>query len=141
MVTNADLDAVFAAVRAENATSQYDVNDDQLVNESDLDFLLREIVQTSHGDVDLDGRVAFNDFLFLSSNYERQVTSRADGDLNGDGLVDFTDFLLLSADFGEGNPHSGSGGDAQESEDHFIDGPDERNIRDGTPDGNTFFDE
>lgn len=51
------------------------------------------------GDINLDGRVAFDDFLILSNHYGKPG-SWADGDLDGSGLVDFADFLMLSGNFG-----------------------------------------
>ena len=52
------------------------------------------------GDVNLDGRVGFDDFLILSGNYGETNATRAQGDLDGDGTVGFSDFLQLSANFG-----------------------------------------
>lgn len=52
------------------------------------------------GDFDLNGEVAFNDFLLLSSNFGMSVSRYEDGDTNCDGSVDFSDFLALSGNFG-----------------------------------------
>lgn len=49
-------------------------------------------------DIDLDGEVAFGDFLVLSRNFG-QKSDLAGGDLNGNGSVDFGDYLLLSQGF------------------------------------------
>ena len=51
------------------------------------------------GDLDLDGQVAFSDFLILSSNFG-EAGGYVDGDINCSGAVDFADFLALSANFG-----------------------------------------
>lgn len=54
-----------------------------------------------NGDLDLDGEVAFADFLVLSNNFGgSEFASWTDGDLDGDGKVAFSDFLVLSDNFG-----------------------------------------
>lgn len=53
------------------------------------------------GDTDADGMVGMSDFLAVSRNFGKQVTSREEGDLNGDGIVEFSDFLILTRNFGQ----------------------------------------
>ena len=53
------------------------------------------------GDLDLDGTVAFADFLTLSANFGNNDVAWEDGDLNDDGSVSLADFLILSANFGK----------------------------------------
>ena len=55
------------------------------------------------GDLDLDGTVAFADFLILSSNFgsSDQGGVYTNGDIDLDGTVAFADFLALSANFGQ----------------------------------------
>ena len=52
-------------------------------------------------DINLDGKVAFDDFLILAENFAKQNATRDEGDLNGDQTVDFLDFLVLANDFGK----------------------------------------
>ena len=59
-----------------------------------------ELTPALLGDADLDGEVAFADFLRLSANFG-EVGSWIDGDFDGDGEVTFPDFLQLSGNFGE----------------------------------------
>ena len=59
-----------------------------------------EFPVTWPGDADRDVNVDFDDFLKLSSNFNRTDMVWADGDFNGDGVVEFADFLLLSKHFG-----------------------------------------
>ena len=47
----------------------------------------------------LDGNVAFDDFLALSAQFGSEG-GWGEGDFDGSGQVDFDDFLLLSAFFG-----------------------------------------
>ena len=53
------------------------------------------------GDADADRRVAFSDFLILSSNFGLTGKRFSDGDLDGDGQVQFADFLILANNFGK----------------------------------------
>lgn len=55
------------------------------------------------GDADLDGTVAFSDFLLLSSAFGGEG-DWANGDFDGDGMTGFPDFLLLSSNFGRTEP-------------------------------------
>ena len=96
-----DIDAVYAAVAAGSKDPIYDVNNDELVNDDDATYLVEEILQTRHGDADLNGRVDFLDFLALSRHYgKQQNTSWSEGDFDGNQEISFEDFLLLSANFG-----------------------------------------
>ena len=53
------------------------------------------------GDANLDGVVAFADFLILAENFGiSQGADFRDGDFDEDGDVDFTDFLMLAENFG-----------------------------------------
>ena len=48
---------------------------------------------------DLNGEVAFNDFLAVANNFD-QPAGWAGGDFDGNGMTDFQDFLLLANNFG-----------------------------------------
>ena len=72
-----------------------------IVDEHDLEHWVSVIAKTRFGDLDLDGRVDFGDFLTLSANFGTSDVRYSDGDLNGDQRIDFADFLLLSANFGK----------------------------------------
>ena len=52
------------------------------------------------GDTNGDGKVDFEDFLNLSSNFGSTDAERHEGDLNDDQAVNFDDFLILSGRFG-----------------------------------------
>jgi len=96
-----DIDAVYAAVAAGSEDPVYDLNQDELVDDDDATYLVEEILQTRHGDADLNGRVDFLDFLALSRHYgKQQNTSWSEGDFDGNQEISFEDFLLLSANFG-----------------------------------------
>ena len=80
-----------------------DLNGDGDVNSQDVDHWLSEFANTKRGDLDLNGRVDFADFLKLSGSYGLLTARHRDGDLTGDEWVDFDDFLILSANFGFDN--------------------------------------
>ena len=79
---------------------QFDFDENGVVGSPDLDVLITEIFGTHFGDVDLNGEVAFDDFLVVSVNFGQQVDGWAQGDFDCDGVVSFADFLQLSVNFG-----------------------------------------
>ena len=107
-----ELDAFYGvgpSPRPFNVYPFLDCNLDGVVTDADLlcgtrtgtiDPLLRELGIVK-GDIDLDGSVAFPDFLTLSANFGVEVQSYLDGDLDGSGDVAFADFLILSENFGQ----------------------------------------
>ncbi len=73
--------------------------------DGDLDAIIGDDVWLNGsvpGDLDLDGEVAFPDFLVLSNNFDREVDSFREGDVDGNGRVEFGDFVILVANFREG---------------------------------------
>lgn len=87
-----------------------DCNGDGIVDQQDVEcacnggVVLSELLSaigSTVGDLDLDGQVAFSDFLVLSSNFDR-VGSYQQGDLDCDGHIRFADFLVLAEAFGDG---------------------------------------
>ena len=62
-----------------------------------------EAAGTLAGDLNLDGEVAFPDFLILSTNFGNADLAGvyANGDIDLDGTIGFPDFLVLSANFGQ----------------------------------------
>lgn len=76
----------------------FDVNRDRTLDIADLRFWVEELKQTNFGDANLDGQVAFADFLSLSTHFGG-TGGWAQGDFDGDGQVQFQDFLLLSSNF------------------------------------------
>lgn len=51
------------------------------------------------GDFDFDGKVAFADFLTISTNMNQTGHTYNGGDLDCNGIVDFADFLVVSSNF------------------------------------------
>lgn len=95
-----DIDLLVAAIAA-GVIGDFDLTSDGSVTQADVDELLVGVLNTARGDADLDGEVAFGDFLSLSSSFG-QPGGWSHGDFDGNGLVQFPDFLILSANFGSG---------------------------------------
>ena len=95
-VVNADdIDLLHAALLEQEPDLQFDLNRDGTVGERDVEHLVENLLSTTFGDTNLDGRTDFDDFLTLAANFgERGGWST--GDFDGDGVVGFNDFLLLS---------------------------------------------
>ena len=77
----------------------FDVNGDGETNAQDHSELVTELFGTVLGDANLNGEVAFDDFLALSTGFGNDG-NWAQGDFDANGKVEFADFLLLSANFG-----------------------------------------
>lgn len=86
-----------------NSMCEFDLNADEMLNQDDRLFWLRNVAETQFGDLNLDGRVSLVDFLVLSRGFG-QRGNWADGDSDGDGIVDFSDYLTLAANFGQAVP-------------------------------------
>ncbi len=95
-----DIDLLVAAIDAD-VIGDFDMTADGEVTQADVDELITGVLNTARGDADLDGEVAFADFLLLSAKFG-QPGGWGDGDFDGNGLVQFADFLMLSANFGSG---------------------------------------
>ena len=65
---------------------------------------LREIEEPLVGDANLDGKVAFDDFLIVSKNFDRVeflTNGWFGGDFGFNGIVSIDDFMGLSQNFGK----------------------------------------
>ncbi|MCA9215329.1 MAG: right-handed parallel beta-helix repeat-containing protein, partial [Planctomycetales bacterium] len=97
----ADIDAINMSIRTDGEyQNAYDLNEDKQVDRHDVDFLISNILDTSAGDADLDGRFDSTDFVvvFQAGEYEDAEVGNstwAEGDWNGDG--DFTTVDLVLA--------------------------------------------
>ena len=97
----AQVDALYAAIQSDDHNPNYDFNGDEVVDQNDVEMLLREKRGTTRADLNLDGAVDFADFLTLSSSFGDTEATWSQGDLDGDGEVGFADFLVLSQLFGK----------------------------------------
>lgn len=95
-----DMDLLAAAVRQQSTESIFDINEDGTTDRADIDYLVREVLGTLPGDVNLDGAIAFGDFLQLAGGFGKSPNGWSAGDFNLDGQTDFADFLELAGSFG-----------------------------------------
>ncbi|MFC1759311.1 hypothetical protein ACFL2H_11185 [Planctomycetota bacterium] len=91
-----DLDRFCRAYSAESSDPVLDVNFDSLVNEKDLDAMVRDWAATNYGDANLDGRFDSSDLvqIFQGGAYETDKSaSWNSGDWNCDGRFDSSDLV------------------------------------------------
>lgn len=86
--------------------SMFDLNSDSVVDRRDVDFLVNSMLETTYGDVDLDGRIGLFDLVRLHANLGRAGAGWADGDITGDGRVDRADVAILTSNLGSGGEGS-----------------------------------
>ena len=104
--TNAfDIDLLYKRFGETGSTLWFDdLNADGVVNQFDVDALVRNVLHSQYGDADLDGGVSINDFNRLASNFGKATGQTwATGDFDGDGGVSINDFNLLANYFGSTN--------------------------------------
>ena len=95
-----------------------DCNNDGVLNSSDLSCVndptdrdtVISALNTVLGDLDLDGSVAFSDFLILSHNFGDSAATYVQGNIDLENGVGFSDFLILSQNFGLSTSYYGSTG-------------------------------
>jgi hypothetical protein len=97
-VNVADIDFLCAAVLAGTANPLFDLDGDDTVDKQDLTFLVRDILQTSAGDANLDGIFDSADLIlvFQRGHYEDNTPRNSgwgDGDWNCDGEFDSGDLV------------------------------------------------
>jgi hypothetical protein len=105
-VDSRDIDALFAATPGTPPTAnlQFDANADGVVVNtpgalvSDIDHLVRALIDTEYGDANLDRAVNINDFAALAARFNLSGTW-SQGNFNGDGLVNIADFAILAGNF------------------------------------------
>ena len=104
-LTALDIDLLSDAVLAGNNPSQFDLNGDSNVNQSDRDVWVNDLKFTYYGDADFDGEFNTTDFVaaFVGGKYEDGIAANAgwaSGDWNGDKEFDTTDFITAFVDGG-----------------------------------------
>lgn len=100
VVDQRDIDLFFAALRDPRPDARFDLDANGQVDTNDRDLLVRDILHTTYGDTDLDGRFDSQDLVrvFQSAEYEDAPAGNSgwlEGDWNGDG--DFTSQDLVLA--------------------------------------------
>lgn len=94
----ADINSLSAQVRAGSNNASFDVNNDQLVNDTDREVWVNQLKKTYFGDANLDGEFNTTDFVsvFQAGQYEDTVSGNSvweTGDWNGDAEFNTGDFI------------------------------------------------
>ncbi len=97
IVDASDVNLLTAAIRDD--TPGYDLTGDGQVNLADHDYMIREILDTTYGDADLDQFFDSSDFVlvFQAGEYEDGANLNSgweEGDWNADGDFDSSDVVL-----------------------------------------------
>ncbi|MEQ9461506.1 MAG: hypothetical protein RIG82_11210 [Phycisphaeraceae bacterium] len=78
----------------------YDVDGNNTADFSDVAYLIRELIGTEFGDINLDRKVDLIDLSILASNFDSVGIGWHRGDFNGDTQVNLNDLSLLATYFG-----------------------------------------
>jgi hypothetical protein len=92
IVDEVDVDALAREIGTLRYDTLYDLDHSGTLTIDDLALLLDAGLDTTFGDINLDGLVDFNDLEILEQNLFQSDTSWARGDLNGDRVTDVRDF-------------------------------------------------
>ena len=95
-----DVDALVAAVNANETDTRFDLNDDGNVDQLDIDHWVASLANTFYGDANLNGLIEQADLDAVLQNWGRQDGGWATGDYNGDGFVAQTDLDLVLQGWG-----------------------------------------
>lgn len=101
--TNSFLDDVTFTHVLPESLLPLDCDASQRITTADLDCSVEPtiaptlgVLMLPLGDLNLNGEVAFDDFLILAQHFGSQTTKYTEGDINRNGEVDFRDFLQLA---------------------------------------------
>lgn len=100
-VTNSDLRLLRASIANEETHDVFDLDADGQTTPADEAVWISTVARTCVGDLNLNGRVDFADFLALAHHFNESSDDWEQGDLDGDGVVSEPDFELLAQNFGK----------------------------------------
>lgn len=107
-VDGLDIDLLRNDIALQTTNPSQDLNNDAVVNNSDVTYLLTDVLQTSISDVNLGHAVDALDLGIVRSNLGSNVPSGfmpwSQGNIIGDGAVDQIDLLALRFHFGDVSP-------------------------------------
>jgi outer membrane protein assembly factor BamB len=94
-----DLQLLTDAVIAATHSAAFDLNNDELVNQSDRTIWVEAVANTFFGDSNLDGQFDSGDLItvFVAAEYEDTIDNNStwtEGDWNGDADFDSSDLIL-----------------------------------------------
>ncbi|MCA9262331.1 MAG: hypothetical protein KDA60_00720 [Planctomycetales bacterium] len=96
-VDAADIDALRHALQSSAPDPRFDINDDGIVDQGDVDYLVLDVLGSRYGDFNLDHLVNGADFTIWRMNRFQDGLGWAHGDANGDFSADGRDFNLWNA--------------------------------------------
>ncbi|MFP4054588.1 MAG: PEP-CTERM sorting domain-containing protein [Phycisphaerae bacterium] len=79
-----------------------DMNGDLIVDDADVDFVLKTVLDSHYGDSNLDGQVSLADLSALAGNWNSTDAGWAMGDFNGDDMVSLADLSALAGNWNAG---------------------------------------
>jgi hypothetical protein len=91
-LTCADVNMLIAAKISGQSTGFFDLNGDDVVNQTDLNLWITDLKDTLPGDANFDRVVDGTDFGIWNSNKFTHTADWCRGDFNGDGAVDGSDY-------------------------------------------------
>jgi len=94
-----DIDLLAAEVRSGGSDLAFDLTQDGVVSDSDIDYIVESLLQTRYGDTDLDRDVDIVDFLRLVDGFSGDG-GWSNGNFDVGERTEFADFLLLAENFG-----------------------------------------
>ena len=111
-----DIDDLATKIRLDDG--QGDLNGDGVVNRLDMDHLVHDVLGTTYGDTNLDGKFGPEDIIqvFVAGHYEDGVDGNsgwAQGDWNGDGDFTTTDLIRALQDGGYNAGANATAGNGQ----------------------------
>ena len=102
-LTVKDLDHLTSEIRAGSTDTDFDLDESGSVDLADRDFWVTDVMSTSIGDANLDGKVSATDLNALALNWRAtDATSWSQGDFTGDGIVNATDLNALALNWQSG---------------------------------------
>ena len=103
VVDDTDINILFGAISDGNMASEFDLNDSGDVNQDDVVFLVENIIGTSMGDANLDGKVDSMDLNQVGINWRRMDGAGwGNGDFTGDGAVNAMDLNVIGVNWRNG---------------------------------------
>jgi len=99
-VNAADIDLLRTAIN-EGAGWFYDLNLDGRTDPRDMEYMVRDVLNTSYGDHDLDGIVGLPDLFAVRNNFQ-QLGGWGQGNFGLDDEVDLDDLFIVRNNFGAG---------------------------------------
>ena len=94
LIDASDVDMLAEAIRVGRIDEMFDINEDSIVDHADMDAMIFDVIGTRYGDANLDLVIDSRDHDLWSASSYRTNTGWGSGDFNGDGSTDVSDFNI-----------------------------------------------